>query len=150
MKYITTLITIALIAIFTSCATFPIGTEADFRTAVRISTILYIGDSKEKADSALMIIQRVKEEVAKHEKVSISYVMEYVRSNVVWQELKPIEAVIVEGLLTKIELGIQEEIRNAQVPPDTKILVNKVIAWTEEAIFLSQLSIQEKLEEQTK
>lgn len=133
------------LGLVTACATIPIGTEGDFRTAVRISTILYIGDDPVKADNALNVIQLVKTEVAKHQEVSISYVMEYVRTNIVWQQLKPIEAVVVEGLLAKIEQGIQEEIRNAQVPPDTRVLVDKVISWIEEAVLLSQLSIQEKV-----
>ena len=144
MKKLLSMLCLAVLVISTGCATLQNVHRSDIKSVVRISTILYVGDSPQKASDVLYVIQETREDINVLDEVSIETVSEYVRENVVWQELRPIEAVTVEALISRIERSIKEEIRTAAIPLDTMVLVNDVLDWISEAVMLSQLSMDEK------
>ncbi len=137
-------LTLALLSllILTGCTTLQNVHISDVKSVVRISTILYVGESPEKAANVLYVIRETRREINLIEEISIESVSQYVRENIVWQELNPIEAVTVESLIDRIERSIKNEIRTAAIPPDTMVLVNDVLYWIEDAVQLSQMSME--------
>jgi hypothetical protein len=129
-----------------ACTTIPAPRYSDLRMTVRVATILYIGDSQQKADDALQLVTKIQHQIDKFDVVSVEALMQYVRKEIVWQKLKPIEAVTIDELLLRIERSINEEIIHAQVPPDTKVIVYDVLTWMKEALLMSRTEIAEKQE----
>lgn len=109
---------------------------------VRLATVLYINDNQERAEDVLFVVEETRRDLNSLESVSISKVADFVRKNILWQELTPLEAVAAEGLINRLELAIQNEIREAELPADKLVLVRNVLDWIEDAIVRVQYQQQ--------
>lgn len=135
MKKIIALLSFALL---TGCGTLSLSQTADIRTTVRLATVLYVNDNQERAEDVLFVIEETRRDLNSLEAVSIAKVGDFVRENILWQKLTPLEAVAVEGLIDRIQLSIRSEIENAELPADKLVLVRNVLDWIEDAILRVQ------------
>jgi hypothetical protein len=137
MKKLITLFTLSF-ALLTGCGTLTLSQTSDIRTTVRLATVLYINDDQEKAEDVLFVVEETRRDLNSLQAVSVSKVADFVRENVLWQELTPLEAVAAEGLITRLEMAIANEIRNAELPPDKLVLIGNVLDWVEDAVIRVQ------------
>jgi hypothetical protein len=137
-----TIIIALLLSLNTGCSTLNYIQTSDVKTAVRIATFLYVDDDPKKAADVLYVIDKTREDIELYKEISISKAIEYVKANVLWEELKPIEAIAAEAIIDRIGVAIDNEIKHAQIPPDKIVLVHNVLDWIEESIILSQLLIE--------
>mgnify|MGYP001127093323 CR=1 FL=1 len=126
--------TLTAALLFTGCASLDLQTKQDIRTTVRIATVLYINDDPERAEDVLFVVRETRDDINSLETVSIAKAADFVRENIIWQELSPLEAVAVEGLLARLRSAIREEIEYAEIPPETLVLVRDVLEWIEDAV----------------
>jgi len=82
----------------------------------------------------LFVVEETRRDINSLQAVSIAKVADFVRENILWQELTPLEAVAAEGLITRLEMAIANEIRNAELPPDKLVLIGNVLDWVEDAV----------------
>lgn len=130
------------IGISTGCATLNYLQQGDIKTAIRIATVLYIDNDPEKAEDVLYVVRKTREDIDEYQEITISKAAQFVRANVVWSKLKPLEAIAADTVISRIEAAIDHEIKHAQIPPDKIVLVRSVLDWIEEAIILSQFYIR--------
>jgi hypothetical protein len=142
MKHIKSLLLAGLFLTATGCATLNYLQAGDIKTAVRIATVLYVDNDPEKAADVLYVITETRKDIDKYEEISIAKVTDYVRENIVWTKLEPLEAIAAEAVIARIAAAINNEITHAQIPPDKIVLVHSVLDWIEEAILLSQLTLR--------
>lgn len=126
--------TLTAALLFTGCASLDLQTKQDIRTTVRIATVLYINDDPERAEDVLFVVRETRDDINSLETVSIAKAADFVRENIIWQELSPLEAVAVEGLLARLQSAIRDEIEYAEIPPETLVLVRDVLDWIEDAV----------------
>jgi outer membrane lipopolysaccharide assembly protein LptE/RlpB len=136
------LIALLSFALLTGCGTLSLSQTSDIRMTVRLATVLYINDNQERAEDVLFVVEETRRDLNSLESVSISKVADFVRENILWQELTPLEAVAAEGLINRLELAIQNEIREAELPADKLVLVRNVLDWIEDAIVRVQYQQQ--------
>jgi len=111
--------------------------KRDLNSAVKVAVVLYIKGDTNKAQSIIKLVQKTRADIGSVETISISGAAEFVRKNIVWRKLKPAEALVADMVINHVEAAIDAEIRNAQIPPDTLVLVHSVLDWVEQAAQLS-------------
>jgi hypothetical protein len=121
----------------TGCATLNYLQYGDVKTAVRIATILYIDNDVQRAEDVLYVIRETRKDIDQYQEITIAKAGEFVRTNIVWTKLDPIEAIAAEIVISKIEAAINNEIKHAQIPPNKLVLVRDVFNWIEDAAILS-------------
>jgi len=118
--------------------------SGDVKTAVRISTMLYIDNDPAKADSVISVMRKTRASVDEHKEITIAKAAEEVRSNIVWNKLEPVEALIAEAAILKIEAALANEIKHAHVSSNKVVIVHNVLDWIKDSAFLvKQLTLKE-------
>ena len=130
------------IGISTGCATLNYLQQGDIKTAIRIATVLYVDNDPEKAEDVLYVVRKTREDIDEYQEITIAKAAQFVRANVVWSKLKPLEAIAADTVISRVEAAIDHEIKHAQIPPDKVVLVRNVLDWIEEAVVLSQFYIK--------
>jgi hypothetical protein len=134
MKHLLIISSLLLSSFLIGCGTLTLSQTSDIRTTVRLATVLYISDDQERAEDVLFVVEETRRDINSLQAVSIAKVADFVRENILWQELTPLEAVAAEGLITRLEMAIANEIRNAELPPDKLVLIGNVLDWVEDAV----------------
>lgn len=142
LPFLTGILTSVFLFSTVSCATLNVLEQADIKTAVRIATVLYVDSDPQKAEDVLFVINETRKDISEYQEITIAKATEFVRQNIVWKNLKPIEALAADAVITRISAAIDYEIAHAKIPPNKIVLVHNVLDWIEEAVVLSQFYIK--------
>ena len=122
------LLAIATLSLATACSTLN-EHENTARLTTQYATIKVIGDDRAKAQRVEEIATEVKSFAQDELVLTVDRLIDETRSQINWQRLDAADRLLVDALLTELEVRLKERFGGDAVPHELRLTVDKLADW---------------------
>jgi len=128
------------LAIFMAGCTSIQNSDAGAKLAVMVAVSEFIkaDDTETRTDRARKVAEVAKDAqlLFDTKTMSIGVIEVSIREKIHWSSLEPIDAIVVDALITMIALEIKDRIDDGAINKDVSVTASRVLIWVEDAASL--------------